>query len=310
MYSFSEKKFCLVFLVLLPFALFAAGERAMDGAAGQSAGGDKVLEIFVTIQPQRFFVEQLGGSRVRVEVLVEPGRDPHTFDPSPRQVARLAQADLYMTIGMPFEAGLVPKLKAATRQLRIVDTVAGIEWLYGVPHYHYDEAGRPTLHGADEPDTHVWLGPREVRQQLVNIRDALIAADPAGRTEYERRHVEFDAKIVAMDRRFSQALAPAQGRAILAFHPAFAYFTNTYGIRQLAIELDGKEPSPRHLERMIDQALRDGTRVIFTQPEFPLRSAEVIAKAINGRVVVLNPLDADWFTVMETIAGAIAAGVF
>jgi zinc transport system substrate-binding protein len=302
----SSKIVLMLVLGLLAASLFAAGERASE----EAAGGRAVLEVFVTIQPQRFFVEQLGGSRVRVEALVDPGRDPHTFDPSPRQVARLARADLYLTIGMPFETSLVPKLKSANRQLGIVDTVVDIEWLYGVPHYHYDENGKPVLHAADDPDPHVWLGPREVRQQIVRIRDALIAADPAGRDEYMQRHAEFDAKVAAMDQRFRSLLAPARGRSILAFHPAFAYFTNTYGIRQVAIELDGKEPSPRHLERMIDQALRDGTRVIFTQPEFPMRSAEVIAKAINGRVVVLNPLDSDWFGVMETMARAIAEGVF
>lgn len=296
-------------------ALLAAGGSA-DRPQGQPALSDtefseqRPVRVFVTIGPQRYFVERIGGPRVAVEVLVAPGRDPHTFDPSPRQVSRLSAADVYFTIGMPFEKGLVPKLRQANPGLPVIDTLAGLDLLYGVPHYHYDEAGNAILHGADEPDTHVWLGPRDVRSQIAVIRDALIARDPAGEAVYRTRWQAFDSEIQAMDSRFAAMLAPLRGRSILVFHPAFAYFVNSYGIRQLAIELEGKQPSPRHLERIIDQALRDGARTVFTQPEFPLRSAEVIARAVGGTVTVLNPLDPDWPEVMETLATAIAAGAF
>ncbi len=296
-------------------ALLAAGgspDRTQSAAAGAGTGFSehRPVKVFVTIGPQRYFVERIGGTRVTVEVLVAPGRDPHTFDPSPRQVSRLSSADVYFTIGMPFEKGLVPKLRQANPLLPVIDTLAGLDLLYGVPHYHYDEAGNAILHGADEPDTHVWLGLREVRSQIAVIRDALIARDPAGEEVYRTRWQAFDNEIQAMDSRFAGMLAPLRGRSILVFHPAFAYFVNSYGIRQLAIELEGKQPSPRHLERIIDQALRDGARTVFTQSEFPLRSAEIIAQAVGGTVIVLNPLDPDWMQVMETLASAIAAGAF
>jgi len=304
-----------VVLFVLCAALLNAGgasERTQTqiGAKNTVFSEQRPINVFVTISPQSYFVERVGGSRVRVEVLVPPGRDYHTFDPSPRQVSRLSTADMYFTIGIPFETGLVPKLRQANSGLPIIDTRAGIDLLYGVPHYHFDEAGNAVLHGPDEPDIHVWLGLREVRSQIARIRDALIALDPAGEAVYRSQWQAFDSEIQAMDSRFTKMLSSLRGRSILVFHPAFAYFLNSYGIRQLAIELDGKEPSPRHLERIIDQALRDGARTVFTQPEFPQRSADVIARAVGGTVTVLNPLDPNWPMVMETIATAIAAGAF
>ena len=121
---------------------------------------------------------------------------------------------------------------------------------------------------------------------------------------------EFDAEIRQMDRNFAELLAPVQGSSILVFHPSFGYFTNSYGIHQKTIELDGKEPSPRHLETLIDQAMKDGIRVILTQPEFPVRSAEIIAEAIDGTVVSMNPLDPDWTNLMNRLAETIARAAY
>jgi zinc transport system substrate-binding protein len=211
---------------------------------------------------------------------------------------------------MPFEEQLVPKISQINPGMKIIDTLEEIELIYGEAHYHYDEEGNPYPHEADEPDPHVWLGPGEVRKQIKSIFQALVEMDPEGKNLYEKAFRDFDNEIVEMDLYFREILSPVKGKSILTFHPAFAYFTSSYGITQKAIELDGKEPSPRHLERMIDEAIQEGTEVIFTQPEFPQRSARLIANAIGGRVVSLNTLDPDWPKVMKTIAEAIAEGVF
>lgn len=298
----------ILFIGLFSINLFAAGESEARGRDEFSETDP--IRVFVSITPQAYFVERIGGARVKAEVLVEPGRDPHTFDPRPQQISRLSQADIYFTVGIPFEQVLIPKIAKTNRTLRVVDTLDGLDLFMGVPHYHYDEEGNPYLHGADDPDLHVWLGPAEVRKQIRTIRDALIELDPRGEVLYNEAYRKFDSEIAEMDKRFAQVLAPYKGKSILVFHPAFAYFTRTYGINQRAIELEGKEPSPRQLERLIDQALREGTEVVFTQPEFPLRSAEIIARAIGGRVVILNPLDPDWPKLMEQIASSIAEGTF
>lgn len=294
----------------IALAVFGTTPLNAGGRGESSTSAVPPVQVAVTVLPQRYFVERIGGDRVKVEVLVEPGREPHTYDPTPRQVERLAAAHLYLAIGMPFEEQLLPRLQRAAPHLRVVDTREGIELRFGEAHYHFDERGNAVLHAADEPDPHIWLGPLEVRQQISTIRDALIAVDPAGEAVYRAGHARFEAEIRTMHEEFTRLLAPARGRAILAFHPAFEYFTATYGINQRAIELEGKEPAPRHLERLIDEALRSGTQVVFTQPEFSSRSAELIARAIGGTVVSLNPLDPDWPRAMRSIAAGIAAGVY
>lgn len=305
-----------IVLLIQPSPAWAGGGREIEASTAGPARAAAVptlpppVRVTVSVLPQRYFVERVGGERVLVEVLVEPGREPHTYDPTPRQVERMAASHIYFAIGSPFEQQLISRVQRAAPHLRVVDTLDGIELLYGEAHYHFDEQGDAVLHAAEEPDPHVWLGPLEVRRQILTIRDALIEADPDGAELYRAGYAAFDAEIEAMHREFEVLLEPARGRAILTFHPAFAYFANTYGIRQRAIELEGKEPAPRHLERLIDEALREGTRVIFTQPEFSERSAQIIARAIHGRVVSLNPLEPDWPAAMRRIATAIAEGAY
>lgn len=306
----------LAFFMLGP--AFAAGQKDQPagGSASGSAAAETTIKIFVSLTPYKYFAERIGGSRVLVETLVEPGRDPHTFDPSPRQIARLGEALLFFASGMPFEEALMAKLGQASRSLGIVNLLDGLSLHEGSSHddeaEHDDEEDEYDDDGHDHEgaDLHVWLGISQVRQQAVLIRDALIAADAAYEAAYRQDWQAFDAELVAMDRRFAEKLAPLNGRDILVFHPAFSYFVEAYGLEQKAIELDGKEPSPRYLEQIVAESREHGTRVVFTQPEFPLRSAQLIANAIGGRVVTLNPLDPDWPAMMETLAAAIAEGAY
>ncbi|MBU0934387.1 MAG: zinc ABC transporter substrate-binding protein [Spirochaetes bacterium] len=301
---------------------FAAGQKDQPG--GGSVVAETTIKVFVSLTPYKYFVERIGGSRVQVETLVEPGRDPHTFDPSPRQIARLGEAQLFLASGMPFEEALTAKLGQASRSLDIVSLLQGLSLHEG---HDEDEAGHDDDdHEADEAehdddedddghdhdgaDLHVWLGIPQVRQQAVLIRDALISADATYEAAYRQAWQAFDAELAAMDSRFAEKLAPLQGRAVLVFHPAFSYFVEAYGLEQKAIELDGKEPSPRYLEQVVTESREHGTRVVFTQPEFPLRSAQLIANAIGGRVVTLNPLDPNWPAMMESLASAIAEGAY
>lgn len=295
-------------IVISAVPLFA-GAAAEAEPSVQTFSEKNPVRVFVSVQPQKYFVERVGGSRVSVEVLVEPGRDPHSYDPSPRQLTSLSRADVFFSIGMPFESTLIPKLVRINPRMRVVDTLEGIEFLPAPGHGHEEDTHAEEIHEEDH-DPHVWLGPREVRKQIQNIHTALSELDRDGAEDYAVLFNEFDAEIRQMDRNFAELLAPVQGSSILVFHPSFGYFTNSYGIHQKTIELDGKEPSPRHLETLIDQAMKDGIRVILTQPEFPVRSAEIIAEAIDGTVVSMNPLDPDWTNLMNRLAETIARAAY
>jgi zinc transport system substrate-binding protein len=141
-----------------------------------------------------------------------------------------------------------------------------------------------------------------------NTADALARADPAHAADFQRR---LDGVLNAIDKANARArakLAPYRGRAVYVFHPAFSYYCDAYGLKQRAVEIDGHEPSSRQLRELVRQAKNDGVRTIFVQQQFDHHGADVVARAIGGRVAVLDPLAEDAVANLERIAQAIASG--
>lgn len=262
----------------------------------------KKIPVFVSILPQAFFVDKIGGDRVVVDVLVQPGQSPHTYAPTPRQMGRLAEARVYFRIGVAFENGLIPKLQSTMPELLIVDTRQGITLEKMTAHEEEEEAGHSH---EEELDTHIWLDPLLVKKQAAIIKDALVQLDPDGRSLYEKNLVAFCTELDALHARLSTALAPLQGKSFFVFHPAFGYFAKAYGLNQIAVETGGNAPSARHLAALIESARKNGVRVLFVQPQFSQKSAETVARAIDGVVVALDPLARDYFSNMTGIAQAL-----
>ncbi len=256
------------------------------------------LPVFVSIPPQAQFAERVGGPRVAAEVLLPPGANPATYQPTPKQIARLSRAKLYFRIGVPFEEAFLPSLSASLKNLRIVDTRQGITLR------RMDIEADGHRHNGS-PDPHIWLSPPLVKRQAAAIRDALIQADPAGREDYKKNYAVFAGELEALHRRLTQALGPLKGREIFVYHPAWGYLTDAYGLKQTPVELEGKEPSPRRLARLIKKAKAKDIRVIFVQPQFSRKSAAALAQAIGGTVVPLDPLAKDYLQNMEAMVRAI-----
>lgn len=282
---------CLTLVLFLAFALTVTAR----------ADTQKKIPVFVSILPQAFFVDKIGGDRVVVDVLVQPGQSPHTYAPTPRQMGRLAEARVYFRIGVAFENGLIPKLQSTMPELLIVDTRQGIT-LEKMTAHEEEEAGHSH---EEELDTHIWLDPLLVKQQAAIIKDALVQLDPDGRSLYEKNLTAFCTELDALHARLSTALAPLRGKSFFVFHPAFGYFAKTYGLKQIAVETGGNAPSARHLAALIESAREKGVRVLFVQPQFSQKSAETVARAIDGVVVALDPLAKDYFTNMTGIAEAL-----
>lgn len=269
------------------------------------------LTVAVSILPQAHFVERVGGDRVRVVVLVGPGQSPHAYEPTPKQVADLAGARAYFTIGVEFERGLLPRLRSSFPQLRVVDTRAGVplrtmtgaeaaaECDHGHDHGHHDHQGTP--------DPHIWLSPRLVKIQAQTICDALVDLDPSGVETYRRNLAAFQADLDRLHDRLEAALAGLKGREVFVFHPAFGYFLDEFGLKQVPVEIEGKEPTARRLAAVIERAKAAGTRVIFVQPQFSRKSAAAVAEAIGGVVVPLDPLARDFTANLEDMAAKIQA---
>lgn len=296
---------CLLFIALAAGCARHAPEEVADtvpSTAQTDAAGDRTLSVVVSIPPQAYFVERVGGERVAVEVLAGPGDDPHTFEPTARRMAAVTGADVYFRIGVPFEETLAAKLAASAPGLRIVDTRAGIT-LRPMASGH-DHAGH-----AENTDPHTWLDPLLAARQAATIAAELARMDPAGAEVYSRGLADFTADLHEVDRQLEQALRPVRGGAILVFHPAFGYFAERYGLRQVAVEMEGKEPSPRQLANLVALARQTGTRVVFVQPQFATKSAQAIAREIGGTVVPLDPLARDYLANLRAIAEAIRQGL-
>lgn len=271
-------------------------------AVGSAAGADRVT-VFTSILPQEYFVERVGGDRIQVQALVTPGSSPATYEPTPRQMAALSEAEIFFRIGVPFENAFLPKIEGMAKGPRIVDTREGIALREMKAHHHHDEEPHVGCdHGGTDP--HIWLSPRLVKVQARTIADALIDIDPEGRAAYEKNLASFVEELDALDAHLVEALAPVKGKTFMVFHPAWGYFADAYGLDQTPVEIEGKEPSGRQLARVIEMAKGEGVRVIFVQPQFSTKSAERIAEAIDGAVVPIDPLARDYVANLERVAAA------
>lgn len=258
--------------------------------------------VFVSVLPQQTFVERIGGERVRVRTLVQPGQSPHAYEPRPRQVAELAQADLYLRTGVSFEDAWLPRIRAADPRLRVIDLREGLPLLSLADRDHDHDHEHPV----DAPDPHVWTSPPLVKAMSVAIRDALTDLDPAGRETYVANQAAFAGELDALDAELRALLADLPSRRFMVHHPAWGYFAHSYDLTQVAIEREGKEPGARALTALIDQARREGVRLILVQPQMNPKSAEQVARAIGGEVAVVDPLAPDYAATLRRLARLLA----
>ena len=296
-------------------ALIALTALAACGCGdGDRRPADGRLRVFVSILPQAHFVEKVGGDRVSVEVLVEPGQSPATYSPSPQQMARLADSQVLFSAGVPFENALLPRIRASIPGLKIVDTLSGIRVRTMVAEHkrsghgdHGHDHGH--VHREGERDPHVWLDPRLVSKQARTIRDALSRLDPEGREAFDANCTAFQKELDALHAELAATLAPLKGREIFVFHPAYGYFCEAYGLKQTAVELEGKAPNARELAALIESAKKSNVKVIFVQPQFSTRSAASVARSIGGAVVPMGPLARDYVRNMRDMAARIKAAL-
>lgn len=274
------------------------------------------LQVFVGVLPQQTFVERIGGEHVVVESLVKSGQSPHTYDPTPSQIARLAEADLYVGIGLPFESAWSARIRSVNPDMPILDLSKGVGQRAMEAHDHAEEdAGHAhaahehetDAHDHQELDPHIWTSPMLVKQMGGEIARTLTDLDPDHAADYAANLAVFETDLDTLDADIRATLAGVQQRRFMVFHPAWDYFADAYQLTQIPIERDGKEPGPRSLTVLIDQARRENVKVIFVQPQFSRKSAEQVARAIGGRVEVIDNLAPDYFANLRRVAEAIAA---
>ena len=264
------------------------------------------LSIGVSIAPQKQFVEKIGGDRVKVTVMVPPGAAAETYSPTPRQLSEIARAKIYFKVGFGFEAAFLDKLAANCPDLEIVDCRHNLKLRRMENHSH---EGVPCS-GHDSPyDPHIWTAPRQVMIQAETICRTLCRLDPAGRESYEKNLAAFQKELDEVDRYITAKLAPYKGSSFYIYHPGFGYFGDDYGIKQVALELGGKKPSPKQLSWFLKQAKQENIKMIFIQRQFSTSSAEALAREIGAKVIVVDNLEEDFLTTVRQTADKIEAAL-
>ncbi len=261
--------------------------------------GQAAVQIFVSIPPQKWLTDRIGGEQLTTGVLLQKGQDPHTFEPTPKQVTALTRSQLYFTVGMEFEEQIITKIQQSSAKVAIVDSIAGIERDSLVEHNH-DHMGL---------DPHVWLSPVNLKIMATNIAKALCKIDSQNCTGYTANLDKVNRELDELDRTIAVQLQPYAGEKFFVFHPSFGYFAKRYGLHQEAVETEGKAPTPKQLSHLINEARADKVKVIFVQPQFDPRSGQAIAAAIGGEVVPLDALAEDVSGNMTTIAAKISAAL-
>ncbi len=299
------------------FVFFAVLFAAFSGCDNpKPASSDEVtkLQITVSIAPEAFFAQRIGQGRLDIQVMVPPGASPATYEPTPKQMTRLAETKLYFTAGVPFERALVSKIAKIFAHIKIVATEPAID--SHSENFHTDDSHTDNPH-TDDPhtdnpysdDPHTWLDPVMAKDQARIIAAALIEADPAGQAQYQQGLAELIKDLDQVNSEIADLLGPHAGKEILVFHPAYGHFTRRFGLKQLAIQIQGKAPSAKQLTELIQTARASGFQIIFVQRQFSAKTASVVARQIGATVVEIDPLSGDYLSNLRVMASAIEQGV-
>jgi len=260
---------------------------------GEAHGSADKVPIFVSILPQKYFVQKIGGNRVDVSVMVGPGASPHNYEPKPQQMVALAEAKIYYAVGIEFEKVWLEKFTGVNREMLIVYTERGIEKIPLKAHHH----------GHEGKDPHVWLSPVTVMIQARNILTGLLVVDPGHRSTYEVNYKQFIMELVDLDAKLIEVFAGKEEKIeFMVFHPAWGYFADAYGLEQVPVEIEGKEPKPGDLQLLIRRARDRGIKEVFVSPQFSSKTAETVANAIGGHIAFVDPLALDWAENLAEVA--------
>ena len=263
------------------------------------------LNVYVSIMPQKYFADKVGGDLVNVSVLVPSGTSPENFDPSPKQIMQLGSSDVYFTIDIPFENIFLDKIKTGKKKLVIADCDKNVPKLRNPEHKeHEHEHEHGHQHG--EFDPHIWTDPELIKIIAQNMADTFSVTDPAHAATYAANLKNFKDELDTLKDELSLKLAPYKGRIFYVYHSAYTYFAERFGLVQKSIETGEKEPTPAKLRELVNQANQDKVKTIFIQPEFPASGAKRVAEAIGGKTVTMSVLEYDVPANMRKTAALLA----
>lgn len=245
--------------------------------------------VLVSIAPYKFFVDQIAGDTVTTEVVVPTGGSPHAYEPTVKQILEASKAEIWFTIGETFETRALQALQHAKHSLEAIDLREGLPLIYS------DEESHAHCGHAHSADPHIWLSPRLAQRQAQKIAEVLSKHFPFHQPLYVKNLDEFKRRLQELDKKIYLTLSSMKNRTLLVSHPAFAYYAKDYDLKQVSIEFEGKEPSPRHLTRLLEVAKQEKHPYIYIQKQHSSKGARLIAKEIGATIIEVDPLAENYF---------------
>lgn len=264
-------------------------------------GGDGLEKpvVSVSIIPQQFFIEQLAGDLVQVNVLIPPGASPATYEPTVAQLGKLDRSEIYMRIGyIGFEQGWMDKLSGVNPAMKIVDLSKDVDIILEDSGVEEDHHG----HSHHGPDPHIWMSAINARTIALNIHRELLLLFPGEKEYLQARLMQFSNSLDSLHLAITSRLEGMENRQFMIYHPALTYFARDYGLEQLSLETEGKSPSPAHLKELTDLAVQNQIFKILIQSQFDRENAEVLARETGAEIIQFDPLDLHWSEQMYYIA--------
>ena len=275
------KEFKVLISALFVLILMACGDKRAD---------ERIVSV--TIEPQRYFAEKIAGDKFKINCVVPAGQSPETYDPTPQQMVQVGKSQGYLRIGsIGFEQAWMDNIRNNNPGLKVFDLSEGIDLLKSPEeeeehdHHHHHHPGGV--------DPHTWSSISGAKVIAKNTLDAFVSLDPENKEYYQANYEQLTKEIGETEKTVSGLLHSLDNKTFIIYHPALTYYARAYGIEQVAIEQDGKEPSAKRLVRLIEQARRDSIRVVFYQSQFPASAVEVIAEDIGAQSVRIDPLAED-----------------
>lgn len=265
---------------------------SLSACAPPSKQEEKVISV--SIDPQKYFLEQIVGNKFTVNTAIPSGSNPETYDPSPSQMVNIGRSQIYFKVGnLGFENTWLNNISANNPSLKIIDCSTGIKVIA-------DDHGHPN------GDPHIWSSTKTALTVSTTMYNAMIEADPKNKDFYLDRFKNLERTIQQTDSIVKHYLSEAPSKSFIIYHPALSYFAEQYGLKQYSIEVEGKAPTPQQIAQLVKKAKLENIKVIFVQEEYDIKNAEPIAKETGAKLVTINPLSYNWNEELIKIAKAIS----
>ncbi|MGG2093240.1 metal ABC transporter substrate-binding protein [Bacillus sp. S13(2024)] len=253
---------------------------------------DKSLKVVTTFYPMYDFTKNVVGSNGTVDVLIPAGTEPHDFEPSPKDIAKIESADVFVYNSDSMETWVPKVLKSLdNKNIKVVDASKGISLTEGTAE---DEKDKHTDKGQGHPqDPHVWLDPVLAQKEVENIKQAVIEADPTHKQDYEKNTDQFTAKLKDLDNQFRTTLGNAKHKEFVTQHAAFGYLAKEYGLTQVPIAglAPDQEPSPAKLAELQKYVKDNNIKIIYFEEVASPKIAKTLADETGAKTVVLSPIE-------------------